>query len=347
MRRAQRSLAAALIFLFAASCANIVHYDLTLTFDDSGEHVVVASVTSVPSSKDTHGRDDHLRDDILAGRDEWGLRFANANPESYRVVFDRERGELVRAERIARIDSADLQKIFFDVAVSTVVTRGDGWEELTIYPGTSTRATRSQRDDAEKKLDAYSARAVHYFEAVRTMYDYLSEHQQRATELFAALFHDTNDPEPSFINDEEHDVVAAVRKAIDGLTENADETEQLEAEADLVYNPLPARIVVRVPSEPLLVEGFAAGKEGELVADPPSLLEAIASLEGRWVTPDPIAFALRPGAGSDPAKEAALIATMPRHTTAVVGQVEVAEALVQKLRPAPRYRVRWLIKAVR
>ncbi|HXH38668.1 MAG TPA: hypothetical protein VNN08_08575, partial [Thermoanaerobaculia bacterium] len=119
---------AAAVFFLAASCANIVHHDLTLTFDESGEHVTVAAVTSIPPAKDSkdRGRDDRLRDDILAGRDEWGIRFANANPDSYRVMFDRERGELVRAERIARIDNADLQKIFFDVAVSAVVTRGDG-----------------------------------------------------------------------------------------------------------------------------------------------------------------------------------------------------------------------------
>jgi hypothetical protein len=258
-------------------------------------------------------------------------------------MLDREHGELVRAERIARIESGDLQKIFFDVAVSAVVTHGDGWAELAVYPGTSTRATRSQRDDAEKKLSAYSERAVVYFGAVRAMYGYLNERPQRAEELFAALFRDPEDPQPPLINDEEHDLVTAVRKGLEGLTENAD-TEQLEAEADMVYNPMPARIIVRVPGQPLVVEGFAIGRGGDLVAEPPSLLDAVASLEGRWVTPDPLAFATRPGGGGDPAKEAALIAAMPRHAASVIGEIEVADALVQRLRPAPRYRVRWIVK---
>jgi hypothetical protein len=342
----RRTLFAAVVFAFAASCANIVHHDLTLTFDDSGEHVTVAAATVIPTSKDSrdHAREDRLRDDILAGRDEWSLRFANANPESYRVMLDRARGELIRAERIARIDTADLQKVFFDVAVSAVVTRGDGWAELAIYPGTSTRATRPQRDDAEKKLRAYSERAVRYFAAVRSLYDYMNEHPPRAAELFAALFRDDDDPQPSLISDQEHDLIALLKKAVTGLTED-ENTELLEAEADLVYNPLPARIVVRVPGAPLVVEGFARGKEGELVAEPPSLLEAVASLEGRWVTPDPLAFSTRPGGGGDPQNEAALIAAMPRRTTAVIGAIEVGDALIQKLRPAPRYRVRWLTKA--
>lgn len=341
----KRAFLAAAVFAFAASCGTVVHHDLTLTFDDSGERVTVAAATSIPSTKDSkdRARDDRLRDDIMAGRDEWSLRFANANPESYRVILDRARGELVRAERSARIDTADLQKVFFDVAVSAVVTRGDGWAELAIYPGTSTRATRPQRDDAEKKLRAYSERAVRYFHAVRVMYDYMNEHPPRAAELFTALFRDEDDAQPSLINDEEHDLVIALRKAVNALTEDTD-TEQLEAEADLVYNPLPARIVVRVPGEPLLVEGFALGRDKELIAEPPSLLDAVASLEGRWVTPDPLAFATRPDGGGDPAKEAELIAAMPRHTTAVVGPIEVSDAIVQKLRPAPRYRVRWMTK---
>jgi hypothetical protein len=342
----RRSSLAAAVFFFAASCANIVHHDLTLTFDERGERVTVAVATSLPTAKDSrdHARDERLREDIVAGRDEWSLRFANASPEADRVTFERAHGELIRAEHLARIDVADLQKIFFDVAVSAVVTRGDGWAELAIYPGTSTRATRQQRDDSERKLRAYSRRAVRYFDTVRVMYDYLNGNPARANVVFATLFRDADDPQPPAINDEEHDLVEAVRKSVDGLTKDED-TDALEAEADAVFNPLPARIVVRVPGEPLMVEGFTPSKEGELIAEPVSLLEAIASLEGRWVSPDPLAFSIRPGGGGDPDQEAALIAAKPRQTTSVAGAIEVADALVQKMRPAARYRVRWITKS--
>lgn len=341
----RRSSLAAVVFFFVASCANIVHHDLTLTFDERGERVTVAVATSIPSAKDSRERtrDERLREDIVAGRDEWSLRFANASPEADRVTFERAHGELIRAEHLARIDVADLQKIFFDVAVSAVVTRGEGWEELAIYPGTSTRATRQQRDDAEKKLRAYSRRAVRYFDSVRMMYGYMNTNPERARELFAALFRDEDDPAPPRINDEEHDLVEAVRKAVDGLTKDQD-TDALEAEADMVFNPLPARIVVRIPGEPLIVEGFTPNKEKELIAEPLSLLQAIASLEGKWISPDPLAFSIRPGGGGDPDSEAAIIAAMPRQTASVVGEIEVADALVQKMRPASRYRARWIMK---
>jgi hypothetical protein len=177
------------------------------------------------------------------------------------------------------------------------------------------------------------------------MYGYMNENPRRAKEIFGALFRDEDDGQPLLITAEEHDLVLNLRRALNEITED-DSTEQLEAEADIVYNPLPARIVVHVPGEPLVVEGFAAGKDRELVAEPPSLLEAVASLEGRWVTPDPLAFSTRPEAGNDPESEAAIIAAMPRRTSAVVGTIEVGEAIVQKLRPAPRYRVRWITKPV-
>ncbi|MEA2166410.1 MAG: hypothetical protein QOK37_4537 [Thermoanaerobaculia bacterium] len=342
----RRSSLAAVVFFFAASCANIVHHDLTLTFDERGTRVTVAVATSIPTAKDSrdHTRDEHLREDILAGRDDWSLRFANASPEADRVTFERAHGELIRAEHLARIDVADLQKLFFDVAVSAVVTRGDGWAELAIYPGTSTRATRQQRDDAEKKLRAYSRRAVRYFDSVRVMYDYLNANPGRAKAMFITLFRDADDPQPPLVSDDEHDLVEAVRKSVDGLTKDVDR-EALEAEADAVFNPLPARIVVRIPGEPLIIEGFTPNNEKELIAEPLSLLQAIASLEGKWISPDPLAFSIRPGGGGDPDSEAAIIAAMPRQTASVVGEIEVADALVQKMRPAGRYRVRWITKS--
>jgi len=64
----KRAAVCAVVFLFAASCANIVHHDLTLTFDETGEHVTVAAATSIPTTKDSHdrGRDD--REDQPRGR---------------------------------------------------------------------------------------------------------------------------------------------------------------------------------------------------------------------------------------------------------------------------------------
>src|SRR6266542_4145319 len=63
-------------------------------------------------------------------------------------------GELTEVQRSATIDAADLQKFFYDLPITTKVTRGEGWVELAIYPGTSNRATRQDREDYEKRLNA-------------------------------------------------------------------------------------------------------------------------------------------------------------------------------------------------
>jgi hypothetical protein len=77
----------------------------------------------------------------------------------------------------------------------------------------------------------------------------------------------------------------------------------------------------------------------------PQALEAVAMLEGRWITPDPLAAALAPPENKSAAEIAAMIADLPRHAEPVVSASDVAAALLDKMRPAPRYRLRWITKA--
>jgi hypothetical protein len=333
-----RTLILAALLLFA--CDDVPRHEVTLSFDDTGEHVTIAVESRIPEKGRDDARAQRLREDLVAYRDEWSLRFANANPTEDRMLFERTRGTVVRVEHIARIDSDDLQKFFFDVPLSTTVTRGPGWTELTIYPGASMRATREQRENVEKKLQLYARRAVDYFAAVRAMYGYLDERPQRGTEMFKALFRDDEDVRPVLLTDVEMNLVDATRKALERLAFGEEETANLEREADLAFNPFPATLVVRVPTEPLIVEGFTREANGRLVAQTEHLLDAVASLEGKWISPDPLAFAIR--SDSKGLEDLApVIAAAPRRAAAVIGEREVADALRQRLRPAARYRVRF------
>jgi len=47
----RRTLLAAAVFVFAASCGTLVHHDLTLTFDERGERVEVAAATLIPTTE--------------------------------------------------------------------------------------------------------------------------------------------------------------------------------------------------------------------------------------------------------------------------------------------------------
>jgi hypothetical protein len=336
-------LATFLTALFLVSCDDIPRHEVTLSFDDSGEHVTIAAETKIPEKGRDESRAQRLREDLVAYRDEWSLRFANANPADDRMLYERSHGTVVRVEHVARIDADNLQKFFFDVPLSATVTRGPGWTELNLYPGTSTRATRQQREDVDRKLQTYAHRAVYYFTAVRTMYAYLEERPQRAAEMFKALFRDDDDPHPVLLTETEMNLVQSTRKALTGLAFGEDETGDLEREADLVFNPFPATLVVRIPNEPLIVEGFTRQEKGRLVVQPKDLIAAVASLEGRWISPDPLAFAIR--SDSKGLQDLApVLAAEPRRAEAVIGEREVADALRERLQPAARYRVRFLTR---
>src|ERR1700674_2422168 len=218
MRRAIVLLA---ISALLVSCEPVVHHLLTLTLDDSAQHVTISATTKIgtanPGSAE-YAEAEEQRHAILADRDEWSIRFASAHPETERLVYDRSAGELQSVEHSAPIPVENLQKFFFDTPISATVTRGDGWAELAIYAGTSTRATRQQRERVEKTLTVYSERAARYFASIRSMYEYLDEKPQRATALFTALFTDENEKTtPPEISDHEHSIVENVVQRINAL----------------------------------------------------------------------------------------------------------------------------------
>src|SRR5207237_6799923 len=83
----RRILAAAAFVAIVASCDNVPRHKLILTFNDSGDRVTIQSSTTLPALKDAKDRKsvEILRDDLLAGRDEWSLRFEHAAPEHDQV----------------------------------------------------------------------------------------------------------------------------------------------------------------------------------------------------------------------------------------------------------------------
>lgn len=340
----KRIFAVAAVALFLA-CDNAPRHVLTLTFNDAGDRITIDAVTMLPMRKEARdkSRVEHLREELLAGRDEWALRFANAAPERDRATFDRTAGELTSVQRSATIDADDLQKFFYDLPITAKVIRGDGWVELAIYPGTSNRATRQDREDFDRRLEAGGRAARHYINGVRALYGYLDEHPRRAEDVFDALFRDDDDPRPIVATKVEMDLVKQVREGIDRILE-IDWGGETSREADVLSNPFPATVVVRVPTEPILVENFTREPRG-LVIQPKSLLEAVGALEGRWISPDPLALALRQPSGTKTEDLVAQLATAERHAQPVVGLGEVIDGLAAQLKPAPQYRVRFLFKA--
>lgn len=340
----KRALAAAALLLL--SCEPAVRRAVTLTFSDAADLVTISATTTLgeakPGTPDAAAVDDE-REALLAGRDEWSLRFASAEPQSDRIVWQRRRGVLQSVEHIATIPSDNLQRFFYDTPLSINMIRGEGWAELTIVAGSSLRATRDEQQRVEKTIERTSERAASYFRAVRSMYLYLDEKPRRTTDMFMALFQDDKKGPPE-VSDREQSLITRVRETLEALA-STDEDSAGERDFDRVLNPFPADMKVVLPGEPLQIEGFVKQRDGSLLIKLPTALDAVAALEGRWISPDPLAAMLASEEKQPPEQLAASMAAVPRRAEAVVSASDIAAALQEKMRPAPRYRVRWVVKA--
>ncbi len=356
----RRKLIAAIVcsvFLLAASCGKGVEKIVTLTFtDEQPDSVTISTSTELGNAErgtPEAGAIEREREALLSGSDEWSVRFANADPEFERVTFQRAKKELQRVEHTGRVPHANLQRFFFDTPLIVDVLRGEGWNELTIYAGTSTRATRKQKDHVDQLLANFSEHAVRYFAATHSLYDYLDSNEGRAEPLFftlAAIFADKEktpgEPRPE-LSDVEEKLVTALAESIDAMLEgNKGDAGNVDLEFDAAFNPFPSELRVVVPGEPLVVEGFSRTEEGGLVVKSTGVLDAVAMLEGKWVSPDPIAGLLRTGEGPEvPRRFAEAMANEDRHAADVIRADDVRQALIDTMKPAVRYRVRWVRKS--
>ena len=345
----------AVLCALALACDPLARTEMTLTFDDTGEMVDV-NVVDDQNHLDTYHHDDRDRvgEDVLAGRDEWSRRFARAEPKDERLIMNRSDGRIKRMESQASIKVSDLQKFFSSDGVTVQTTRGEGWAELTMYPGQSARSTSREQATVKRKLDEYSLVAVDYFDSLRAMYAYLETHDPRAAEMFYAVYVGLyagfgKEYEPAKLADEEKIITDRVVKSVQALMEATEkDNKDFSRLADLVYNPLPAVIDVKVPGEPLAVEGFERDEAGMLRASTATPDMALAKLEGRWIAPDLFAATDRisktKGDSEPPRELAAAIAAEPRTYASVFRGSDIVDALVKAMQPAPRYRVRWATK---
>ena len=336
----RRALLLALLSVAAACARPPVQDEVTIEFPAEGDAVLVTAETKFelnPRNNDIRKRVDTAREAAVSGTDAWSVRFGRLTPETERVTFQRQRGALETVTRFVRIPSDDLPRVFSDAAITINVMRGDGWRELAMYPGTSSRATREQQKRFDEALSAWSADVARYFTAVRHLYTYLDEQPGRAKYAFGAIL--SNEEAQAGVTEDEAPLVEAV---IDAMVKIADRMDQQDARAesfaesaDLMFNPFPARMTIRVPGEVLAVEGFEKA-EKELVIEPVDLFKAVAALEGRWISPDPLAALLR-----DEAAKADEIAELPRHAVPVTSSSDVTAALREKLARPRAYVVRW------
>lgn len=338
-----RSVVLAAAALFAVTACNVqpaIRNRVTLDFSDSDVRRMqlntLVELRTDPVGPAMHARLAAARDAIAAGRDEWTIRYDAAEPEATRVTIDRIRGRISRHETLATIDRDRLQRFFGDTSLSITLTRANGITELTIIPASSNRATREQRERVSATLESWSRDAARYVNEVGNLYRYLEANPQRAETAFRLMLEETG--ERSTV-EEEQALIDAVIEAGGRILDRLDRREggmTVDEEFDLVYNPFPAEIIVRTPRPFVANENFTRLGDDSVSVTRGGLLTAIDSLDEKWISPNPLAHLLH-----DEKPDIAALVGQTRRYSAGVTPAEIQRAVVERLRPASVYRLRW------
>jgi len=183
-----------------------------------------------------------------------------------------------------------------------------------------------------------------YLAGAAALYQHLDRRPDRAVPCLSHLF-DRDGPEPAPLDEGEEELVARLKVSIQAvatiLEVDSGEAYTLNELSRLAFDPFPVRLTVAVRGTPVTVEGFVEG-DGFLERPAVDLWRALASLEGRWLSPDLVTAMIAPGPQDrqpEPVPED--FATIARRWTKAPQPSEVAAALRTELVPLELHRVLW------
>jgi len=348
-----RSLLIAILCLPLLGCfEEPVREHLHLTLRGGGPVIVtvVQEVTSSDQTGDNPELNDRLeesRDTIDNNLDPWSQRFALLEPLAEHISVERIEGELRRSIHSAVLPSFDevLQLVEAD-GLTGSLTVVDGTAELELFPTGGSRATYTQRQDAERLLSEWSVEVAVYFEAVADLYSHLDQRPDRAVPCFAHVFDEYEGPENTGeLEPVEDELVLRVKDAMEGVTfalmVEKGEAFSLNELIRLVYDPFPARLTIAVEGQVLEAEGFSAGVDF-FERPPVDAWNALRSLEGRWISPDLVTAAAAPAPEDrQPIPNVLALASSPRRYLPSPEAAEVESAIVAGLVPEEILRLTW------
>lgn len=294
---------------------------------------------------------------IERGDDSWSREVARLEPKRERVAYEREAGRLVLAERsVDLVDPRDLAPVFAASGVDYVFGVLGGKATLTLRPGSSRRATGRDRAAYQASIGPWLQAAGAYVAALRGLYAYLEAEPSRARACLGPLVADVLDDEVKEslpeLRENEQVLVAAVNEAMTALAgvfraqEASDEGYSLDEISNLVHDPFPAPLTIRLPRAPLEVIGFEGGAGGTLVVGGTSLWSAWLDVAAKVVEPDPLREVVTRYRATvdEPARlDLDELAARKRFAEATDAR-ELGERIAERLEPAPLYQASWMME---
>ena len=212
----RRVLAVAACLLAAAACLDPpVTESVEIRFGDSGIEVI--SLVRLNRGEYEKGpaaeRIDRWARTILDRTDASTRRIEALEPSEDEEVVHREHGEVLQAERKARVGSAsDLQRLFLGSSVATSYAEDpDGrWREFALsVPGEGAARTAEERR-ALREMEAWAVQVTRFVRAEHALYAYLASHASRAVACLAVA---NGEDEGSGLSADELELASAVSSA--------------------------------------------------------------------------------------------------------------------------------------
>jgi hypothetical protein len=295
-----------------------------------------------------------LEQELFGGYGAWRARFDRTGGDRDGLAWERWEEHLVRFERWAQLPEPERQlaELLSDTPIEARLERNEGSSELVLVAGPSDRVSRRERERVERVLAEWADDLAAHLAATAELWRYFETHPARAAPVARAMFDDMLEEEDRGRTDlmpAEEDLVRRSQLAQQEVVEIFDfpeeEAHTLQELSRLVYDPFPAVFSVELAATDRLLEheGFELDDAGRLVVPRASLWDAFESLEGQWISPDPLVaqarHLLRDRDAPFPVEafldqDFEYAATSPRGT-------EVAAHLRRALRPREIYRAVW------
>lgn len=290
-----------------------------------------------------------LTDSYLRQQDRWSQAFAAVAPDGEKLEWEKELGRLTRAKRTGWFKPVAVERLFAQQGIALTVLEDRDWQEISIYPGASRRATREQRDQVSSAFDGWAEAVVRYVEAMRNVYDYVDANPERASALLRPLYSDLLPPDDKGVKEElsdrEHDLVERADKAMDRVSDvvvvPADEPYSLNELSMMVFDPFGYDLSIICRGAVVTATGFSSQRDQTVTHQRHNLWTAFELLEGKWLAPDPLLMIVRRGrAGDDRTVSLEEIVSRKRFATRSLSAAEARRALESELRPPEVLRVR-------
>ncbi|MEO8217352.1 MAG: hypothetical protein ABI718_09760 [Acidobacteriota bacterium] len=344
---------AALLVLAGASCFEdpvAESVEVKILPEDLVQITTTVTITD-QSPEGVASRLAQLRQEIQSQHDPWSRRYAGLEAATESLEWQKRLGVLHGMRRSAVVAFDDLGRFFSDTAITVGFIHGDGWDELSLYAGDSIRATREQQQSVSVALDHWSRSASGYLSALDAIYRYIDDNPKRSAAMLGRLFSGVLDEDElkglPELNADEKAMLEQSDRFTSELTEMfevaAADSYSLNELTELVYDPFPAAVSVVLPGAVLESSGFIREKNGALKIPRTSLWTAMQSLQGQWLSPDPVTLQVsRARDGSEEKMTLKSILDTPRRSRTDISAQEIRRSLEGKLHVPDHFRVRWV-----